>query len=334
MIPQPDVSVIICTHNPRLAQFRWMLASLESQTMSRSRFEVIVVDNHSSTPLRESELRDMCDVDLQVLREPRIGLTYARCTGIQRSRADILVFVDDDNHLFPDYLDQAAAIAAREPRIGHFGGISLPLHEEPIREWQKKFLPSLGVRDHGPAPITSAKNSWGEWEPIGAGMVCRRAIAEYFTKVVEGNGLAQLLGRKGSALMSGEDTLLARVAVEMGYACSYQPALRLFHFIRAARLRPRTLARTMLGHGRSYVILEELSRRPVPAESYWKMVMQLAQSASYRVVKEGLRAGSIQWCWDLGRFLQIRSGATQADTTPLSPPLTAQPSEPRQHSAR
>lgn len=308
---KPEVSVIVCTHNPRPVLFDWMLASIESQTLAPDRFEVLVVDNHSTPPVDESRLAGRGSVDFRLVREPRIGLSHARCAGIRAARSDLLVFVDDDNHLFPDYLEQASAIASREPEIGHFGGVALPLHEEPIASWQRKFLPHLGVRDHGPQPITSHQSTWGKWEPIGAGMVCRRAVAEEFVKVVQSSALAQLLGRQGSRLMSGEDTLFARIAVDLGFACSYQPGLRLFHFIRGARLRPLALGRTLLGHGRSYVILEDLSRRPVKRGRRWKMLAGLGVCAAHRVRTEGLRAGLIQWCWDLGAFLQTVAKVTK-----------------------
>ena len=301
---KPFVSVIVCTHNPRPVLLDWALASIEAQTLERDRFEVIVVDNCSRAPLEVERLHAQRDINITLVREPALGLANARCAGIQRAQADLFVFVDDDNFLMPDYLDRAIAIAAREPEIGHFGGIAMPLYEEPVSSWQKRFLPSLGIRDEGAEPITSYENHWGAWEPIGAGMVSRRAVAEAFVETVRTNELAQLLGRKGSHLMSGEDTLFARIAASMGYACSYQPALKLFHFIRRNRLRPATLARTILGHGRSYVILEELSRRKIAPESLGKMVWELALCVAYHSRKEGLRAGLIQWFWNLGAFLQ------------------------------
>ena len=174
---KPSVSVIVCTHNPRGAILDWVLMSLDCQSLAKDQFEVIVVDNNSATPLDEKGLRANRKLRLGVVREPVLGLTRARCTGISQAQADLLVFVDDDNYLLPDYLEQAFAIAGKEPAIGHFGGIAMPLYEQSIVDWQRKFLPSLGIRDNGPEPITSRRNHWGEWEPIGAGMVCRRRFA-------------------------------------------------------------------------------------------------------------------------------------------------------------
>jgi glycosyltransferase involved in cell wall biosynthesis len=327
---KPSVSVIVCTHNPSQVVFEWVLTSLECQTLPKDQFEVIVVDNSSAVPLTQEALRSKRTLNLTLVREPMLGLTHARCKGILHARSDLVVFVDDDNYFLPDYLEQALAIAAREPEIGHFGGIAMPLYEEPISKWQEKFLPSLGVRDNGPEPITSRENRWGEWEPIGAGMVCRRRVCEQFVELVRRSELAQLLGRKGTQLMSGEDTLFARVATDTDYACSYQPSLRLFHFIRSTRVRMSVLGRTLYGHGRSYVILEKLSRRPLKQDKVWRMILQLLMCGGYRIKTDGFRVGLIQWCWDLGAFRQTLSPTPRQDTDSLCTPLESRGAEPSQ----
>ena len=48
----PDVSVILCTRDPRRDLLDWTLASLASQDLAAERFELIVVDNDSRPPLR------------------------------------------------------------------------------------------------------------------------------------------------------------------------------------------------------------------------------------------------------------------------------------------
>ena len=58
-------------------------------------------------------------------------------------------------------------------------------------------------------------------------MVIRRDVGEQFVRIVESSPEARRLGRAGGALMSGEDTLMARAAWLAGYACSYEPALSL-----------------------------------------------------------------------------------------------------------
>ena len=47
----PELSVILCTHNPRAAFLAETLAGLRAQTLPPERWELLVVDNASNQPL-------------------------------------------------------------------------------------------------------------------------------------------------------------------------------------------------------------------------------------------------------------------------------------------
>jgi FkbM family methyltransferase len=301
----PKISVILCTYNPRRDLLEWALQSIAIQTLKKSEYEAIIVDNNSSVPIDGEELNVMLQLPLRVIRESRQGLTFARIAGIRQARGEILVFIDDDNSLESDYLANVLTIAREEPNIGLYGGIAVGRLEVPVAEWKKRLLPHLGVRDYGPDPITSCEQRWGKWEPIGAGMVARREVAEAFVRFVEENAGAGSLGRSGSALLSGEDSLFARIANRAGYACSYQPKLRLYHFMKKERLTFRYLYKVLEGHGRSYVRLERLLGRPIEPLSRTAQVNMLARRLGFRFVKEGL-SGFIQWGWDRGYVREVK----------------------------
>jgi hypothetical protein len=303
----PLVSVIVVAYNPRSDLLSWALDSLEAQTFPKSQFEVIVVDNNSNPPLDESRLRDGRSLQLRLLREPRQGNTFARCTGISDARSDVLVFVDDDNHIDNDYLQKALSIATTDPSLGAFGGKARPVLEGPLPAWKERLLPYLGIRDFGPNHITSRERCWGEWEPIGAGMVFRRDVGEEYVRWVALDGATSQLGRKAhKGLMSGEDALIAQAAYRLGYACSYQPSLAMSHCMKQTRMQVRILARTMEGHGRSFVLLQSIIGWPVPKPGLAKMSSELFQRFVHHVRDLGFRAGAVKWFWDLGYFRQAR----------------------------
>jgi len=296
----PLVSVILCTYNPRMDLLEWALESLEQQTLDKSQFEVIVVDNNSSPPLNKNSIKNAEKLPLRIIREPRQGLTFSRCAGIAEASANLLVFIDDDNHLDPDYLENAIKIAAKERHVGLYGGISKAVLESPIHPWKNKMLSYLGVRDYGMEPITSFEEAWGEWEPIGAGMVSRRDVAKSFVQTIKTTPMAGELGRKGKTLLSAEDSLFARMASRLGYACSYQPTLRLSHFMKNSRLKPLNLCRTLQGHGRSFVLLEKTLGKPIAMPSFFGIWRILLGRFILRIYRQGLRAGAVEWFWDLG----------------------------------
>lgn len=300
----PVVSVIICTKDPRADLLARALEAIDGQTLAKDRFEVIVVDNGSTPPLDATNLRGSAAMPLTVLRELRPGLGHARCAGIAVSRGEVLVFVDDDNFLDPDYLEQSIGIAHVSPRVGLFGGISRAELEVPWPRWKQPVLPHLGVRNYGEQPITAFADEWGEWEPIGAGMVARREVAEKFVQMFQTLPDAHQLGRSGKALLSGEDTLFARAAHRCGFSCSYQPALRLTHYLKQSRMRIGYLTRLMAGHGRSYVLLHRALGKPIPALKVRTAVARLL----HRVMRDG-RVGFITWFWDLGYAFERRKDA-------------------------
>jgi glycosyltransferase involved in cell wall biosynthesis len=302
----PRVSVIIATYNPRREVIAWALDLLARQTMPKSEFEVVVSDNGSEPPLDEAALNGSRGLRLRVVREPRHGVTYARCTGILAAENDLLLFVDDDNGLDPDYLETAARIAVEWPQLGAFGGIAQLRSDVSLPKWKENLLPWVGVRDYGTRVITSAKDVWGPWEPIGAGMAFRRDIGLEFVRAVQTDPLARALGRNGKSFIAGEDSLLARLAYRLGYTCSYQPALKLTHWIKSSRLTASHLAKTVEGLGRAFVIWETVLGRPQPDYSALHAIFEIAKRLRHRIREKGARTGAIEWCWDLGYFRQAR----------------------------
>ncbi len=301
-----SVSVVIATFNPQRHVIEWALDSLANQTLPKSEFEVVVVDNNSSPPLDESTLSGSRGLRLRIVREPRQGIAYTRCTGIEAAASDLIVFLDDDNYIDPDYLEEAVRIAGLSPRIGAFGGISRLLCAISIPAWKRKLLPYLGVRDYGSEAITSNEDRWGHWEPIGAGMVFRRDVGLEFVRVVNTDPLAQLLGRAGGSFIGGEDSLLARMAYRLGYSCSYQPSLKMTHLIKSTRFSARRLARLVEGIARGHVIGETILGRPQPDRGLYSTLRELVHRCRHRVIERGVQAGLIEWFWDLGYFRQVR----------------------------
>ncbi len=300
----PRLSIVIATLNPRRDVLDWTLDALASQTMRD--FEVVIADNGSSPPVDGESLATKHGLDIRVVRELHNGVTFARCAGILAARCEWIVFVDDDNGLDANYLEESLGIIERSPEIGAFGGVAVLGCDEPVPEWMEKLLPYLGIRDYGPEIITSREDRWGPWEPIGAGMVFRRDIGLKFVQLIERDALARTIGRRGKSLICGEDSLLARMAYRMGYACSYQPSLRLTHRINPNRMSAWHLAKTVEGVARSFVIYETVLGRPQPDPKLWPTLKELAGRFRHRTKTKGLRAGGIEWFWDVGYFRHSR----------------------------
>ncbi len=118
------VSVIIPTYH-RPAELTMALRSILAQ--SRMPDELIVVDDGDlpELPLR-AEL-ETTGLVCRFLRKDKPGLTESRNLGIARSRGDVILFVDDDVELLPDYVQQVAAVYERDVggEIDGVGGVIL-----------------------------------------------------------------------------------------------------------------------------------------------------------------------------------------------------------------
>ncbi len=327
----PCISVILCTHNPRMDLLKWTLDSIKAQTLDSSRFELVIVDNNSTPAIDAGELDPGGVLGLRVVQESRAGLSFARIAGMRATTSPLILFVDDDNALAPDYLAQSISIAQADPAIGCFGGVSEAVLETDPPIWILDLLPHLGVRNHGDEPNTSKATHWGEWDPIGAGMVVRRPIVERFASTIEDHDLNKVLGRRGKVLSSGEDTLMNRCANYEGYACSYQPSLCLKHFMKADRFNRKYLCKILEGHGQAFVALERIVGREVNAVPYFKRQLWLVQRAVFRLSKSlysrkkfgligALKHGFVHWRWDIGYMRAASDQSSCPSETPLSNP--------------
>lgn len=107
-LTRPSFSIVIPTYNRKDSLVR-TLESLDRQTYPAERTEVIIVDDGGND---ETACVVECrfGFELHYLRQENQGAAIARNNGAMKSRGDVLVFIDDDITLFPDYL---SAIAKR-----------------------------------------------------------------------------------------------------------------------------------------------------------------------------------------------------------------------------
>ncbi|MFL5579730.1 MAG: glycosyltransferase, partial [Gemmatimonadaceae bacterium] len=128
------LSVVVATYNRRASAER-LLGELARQSLAPAEFEVIVVDDGSAEPVAPALRAVPTPFALRVLEQPNAGPAAARHRGILAAEGDVVVIVDDDMRLPPDFL---AAHRAAHPAgsrrvvlglIEADAGDRLPLHE-------------------------------------------------------------------------------------------------------------------------------------------------------------------------------------------------------------
>jgi hypothetical protein len=125
-----------------------VIDALRQQTLPREQWELLVVDN-ASAELVDGRLDLGWHGNARIVSEERLGLTFARLRGFAEAKGGLIVMVDDDNVLAPDYLETAVRIAEEHPMLGAFGGKCLPEFEHEPPEWLAARGKGLGLRDRG-----------------------------------------------------------------------------------------------------------------------------------------------------------------------------------------
>lgn len=248
------LSVVTCTHNPRQNYFDEVLRALRAQTLDARRWEYIVVDNQSAEPV--AHRFDLSwQPNLRLIREEKLGLTPARLRSIRESSGELLVFVDDDNVLDPDYLEQALRVATERGYLGSWSGQCRPRFENPPPEWTRRYWGNLVIRefDHD---AWSNLPRLADTMPCGAGLCVRRDVALHYLYLHESGARSFQFDRKGSSLMSGGDNDLAACACPLGHGVGLITALKLTHLIPPERLTEDYLQRLLEGIHFSSTLLD------------------------------------------------------------------------------
>lgn len=112
------ISVII-PHLNQPEALEACLASLDVQSLTRDRFEVLVVDNGSTTLPTEIAARH---AGVRLVQEARPGPGPARNTGVASSSGEILAFIDADCRAHSDWLNNITRSLQSSPPNTALGG--------------------------------------------------------------------------------------------------------------------------------------------------------------------------------------------------------------------
>ena len=258
---QPCLSVIMCTHNPKLPLLERAVAAVRGQAYPLSSFEFLIIDNCSENPVPGSFAS--WQPKGRVLCEQKLGLTHARLRGIRESVGELIVFIDDDNILDPDYLNVAAEIAVTHRQIGAFGASMKAEFEVPPPISILPYIEYLACSELARDCWSSFDSKWAT--PSGGGLCVRRPVAERYVQTIAEDPLRKALGRSGKRLSSGEDHDLALTATDMNFGVGRFSRLRLTHVIPRERLTEEYIIRLYAGIGQCTKVLEAVRphfRRP------------------------------------------------------------------------
>jgi GT2 family glycosyltransferase len=208
---EPEVSVVVPSHE-RPLRLRWLLNALESQSLERERWELVVVHDCRGEAT-ENLLREHPLAAGGVLRHLRLapgtGLPgRQRNAGWREARAPLVAFTDDDCRPDADWLARMLEVARREPGAIVQGRV----RPDP---WESAILAAPHARTievDPPGPFAQTCN------------------------VLYPRELLERVGGFVEALLAGEDTDLAERAVAAGAGYVGAPEALVYHAVESSSL--------------------------------------------------------------------------------------------------
>lgn len=226
------VSIIICTFNG-IERLTSTFDSILKLNPGIAR-ELILVDNASTDDIagfcRNYFSENPSAIDFKLVKEKKAGLTYARIAGIRQANYEYLLFCDDDNALYSDYLQLGVKLFDDDATVGIVGGRGIPRMKIDPPDWFDKYQRSFAV---GPQRSESGVIEAVPAYVYGAGAFFRKAP---MLSILESGFCPKLTGRTGSTLLSGDDLEWCWLLQLLGYKIYYEDRLRFFHDLAAQRI--------------------------------------------------------------------------------------------------
>ncbi|MFI3328542.1 MAG: glycosyltransferase [Rikenellaceae bacterium] len=238
------LSLVVATYN-RSQSLQRLLQSLLYQEYDRAAWECVVVNNNSQDDTLDAAERFATahsDINMTIVTESQQGLSYARNLGICSSHGEVIVIVDDDEVLEPQFLASYAALFS-SCDVAAAGGRIIPEYEEGRPRWMNTFCESAIA---SPINLGDAVRTFpGSTIPGGGNMAFRRTILAKYGLFDE------KLGRTGNQLLGGEESNLFARLRGGGEKIWYCPTATTHHFIPPQRLERQYLDKLWRGVGRS-----------------------------------------------------------------------------------
>jgi glycosyltransferase involved in cell wall biosynthesis len=293
----PGISVIVCTHNPRPDYLRRVLDALYAQTVPKVEWELLLIDNASDNPLADTWMLSG-HPHARHIREDKLGLTPARLRGIRESGGDLLVYVDDDNVLAPDYLQTARTLLMEHPNLGVIGaGILEPEFAVQPPSELVPYLGELSLR-HVSESFWSTNTNDLVSVPWGAGLCVRRRVSDSYLQLVNQLDVTEVLDRRGAELFGGGDIAFSWASVAGGQGFGVFPELHITHLISADRLTQRHFFQ--LAHDKNLCsgVLHYLREGLLPGDGHSRVEQWVR--LLLRGIRRGLFPMRLQWAASVG----------------------------------
>jgi GT2 family glycosyltransferase len=232
----PVISIAVCTYN-RAELLEDVLQSLAGQTLDKSQFEVLVVDNNSSDNT-EAVAKNIVksQPNFRYLKELNQGKSHALNLGYKEARGEYVGSIDDDAKADPDWLRHAVKVIDEiAPDI--FGGPYYPFYRNEKPEWMKE--------DYGAKHFDKSRFLRDSEYLSGSNIFFKKSLLEDL------GGYEPQLGPRGLEIGYGEETDLIVKARKAGARIYYCHEMKVYHLVPEYKMNPFWHLVIAFEHGRN-----------------------------------------------------------------------------------
>lgn len=230
-VPPPSLSVVLCTYN-NADSLDKTLAQLHAQQTEKSvQVEFLIIDNNSSdhTASVIKKYSEKNPIFIYIF-EARQGLSHARNTGAHTARGEYLLFTDDDAELPSNWIQNYWNIIKRHSPVCAYSKIAV-IWDQPKPWWYISAFRAYFVElDYG-NEILDVKDIYHEF--FGKNFCVLK------NEIISQGGFDPNLGRMGTKLVAGEETMIYRKIIAAQKKVIYFPDASVGHRLKA---REYTLA--------------------------------------------------------------------------------------------
>ncbi len=222
MSPQPIISVVICTYN-NADSLAITLQQLSAQKIqNKASVEIILVDNNSPDHTKNAYMNFSNNTDIAnvYLFEGRQGLSHARNTGVANAKGDYILFTDDDADIPPNWIEAYLQRIKESYPDCLYSRISIIWDKDKPWWFLAEYTPCFVGVDYGNKAIAVTDI---HREFYGKNFCMKKEL------ILKLGGFDPALGRNGSKLIAGEETLLYRRMIEQKKYLIYFPEAPVGH---------------------------------------------------------------------------------------------------------
>lgn len=261
------VTIAVCTYNGEKRLKSTLSHILSQQVSPEISWELLVVNNASTDGTIEF-IQEFWPANLvhklRILNEDRPGAAYARKRAMEEARYSYLTYVDDDNWISSNWLEEVFNIFEKYPQValiscpsyGYFE-TDPPAYLDGLKGWL-----ALGNQSEYEGILTNKVTVY--WT---AGLSIR---LEAYEPIREAKLSFCLTGRQGNKITGGEDHELCLMMALLGWDAYYSRKIWFTHYIPASRMQVNYLKKLIVCGSRSKPILDiyksgilKLSPKPV-----------------------------------------------------------------------